>query len=70
MKAHLGTPAIDPIEAGDSRRYGGLSAGERRAGRRARLLEAGLEFYGMLGFRHTTIPQLCSSAGVTARHFY
>ena len=24
----------------------------------------------MLGFRHTTIPQLCSSAGVTARHFY
>jgi AcrR family transcriptional regulator len=34
------------------------------------LLEAGLEFYGTIGFRHTTIPQLCSSAGVTARHFY
>ena len=55
---------------GDSRRYAGLSATERRAGRRARLLEAGLEYYGTLGFRRTTIPQLCSSAGVTARHFY
>ncbi len=60
---------IVPAEP-ESRRYAGLSATERRAGRRARLLEAGLEFYGTLGFRHTTIPQLCSSAGVTARHFY
>jgi AcrR family transcriptional regulator len=71
MKAHLGTPvAPHPQPADDSRRYGGLSASERRAGRRARLLEAGLEYYGTIGFRHTTIPQLCSSAGVTARHFY
>lgn len=72
MKAQLGTPLTPraPLPDGDSRRYGGLSATERRAARRARLLEAGLEFYGTLGFRHTTIPQLCSSAGVTARHFY
>jgi len=73
MKAHLGVPrsALRAVESpGDSRRYAGLSATERRAGRRARLLEAGLEFYGTIGFRHTTIPQLCSSAGVTARHFY
>jgi AcrR family transcriptional regulator len=73
MKAHLGVPrtALRAVEGpGDSRRYAGLSATERRAGRRARLLEAGLEFYGTIGFRHTTIPQLCSSAGVTARHFY
>jgi AcrR family transcriptional regulator len=72
MRAHFGTPAqLHSTEAlRDSRRYGGLSALERRAGRRARLLAAGLEFYGTLGFRHTTIPQLCSSAGVTARHFY
>jgi AcrR family transcriptional regulator len=72
MKAQLGNPPTpSQVERdGDSRRYGGLSATERRAGRRGRLLEAGLEFYGTLGFRHTTIPQLCSSAGVTARHFY
>jgi AcrR family transcriptional regulator len=72
MRAHLGTPAqLHRAESlRDSRRYGGLSAVERKAGRRARLLAAGLEFYGTLGFRHTTIPQLCSSAGVTARHFY
>jgi AcrR family transcriptional regulator len=71
MKSHLGVSrtALAPVD-NESRRYGGLSATERRAGRRARLLDAGLEFYGTLGFRHTTIPQLCSSAGVTARHFY
>lgn len=73
MKANLGVsrPALRSVETpGDSRRYAGLSATERRAGRRARLLEAGLEYYGTIGFRHTTIPQLCSAAGVTARHFY
>ena len=56
--------------AEESRRYAGLSALERRRGRRERLIEAGLEYYGTVGFRHTTIPQLCSFAGVTARHFY
>jgi len=72
VKAHLGLPraALRPVAGPERRRYAGLSAPERRAGRRARLLEAGLQFYGTLGFRHTTIPQLCSEAGVTARHFY
>jgi AcrR family transcriptional regulator len=64
------SPTDERAMNAQSRRYGGLSASERRAGRRARLLEAGLEFYGTVGFRHTTIPQLCSCAGVTARHFY
>jgi AcrR family transcriptional regulator len=52
------------------RTYGGLSAPERRAERRDRLLEAGLELFGTIGFAKTTIPMLCSAAGVTARHFY
>ncbi len=50
--------------------YAGRSAGERRAERRARLLDAALELFGTAGFRRTTIPMLCSASGVTARHFY
>jgi AcrR family transcriptional regulator len=52
------------------RRYGGLSAAERRAARRLRLLNAALELFGTAGFQKTTIPQLCSRAGVTTAHFY
>ncbi len=52
------------------RRYGGLSAAERRAARRARLTNAALELFGTAGFQKTTIPQLCSRAGVTTAHFY
>ncbi len=52
------------------RRYGGLSAAERRAVRRERLMKAGLELFGTAGFHRTTIPQLCSGAGVTTAHFY
>ena len=50
--------------------YAGLSAPERRAERRDRLLEAGLQLFGTAGFQKTTIPMLCSASGVTARHFY
>lgn len=55
---------------GAGRVYGGLSAPARRAERRGRLLDAGLELFGTVGFRKTTIPMLCSASGVTARHFY
>ncbi len=50
--------------------YAGLSAPQRRAERRERLLDAGLELFGTVGFAKTTIPMLCSASGVTARHFY
>ena len=52
------------------RLYGGLSAPERRAERRERLMEAALELFGTAGFLKTTITMLCSASGVTARHFY
>jgi AcrR family transcriptional regulator len=52
------------------RPYGGRSVAERRASRRERLLAAGLELFGTLGFAKTTIPMLCNASGVTARHFY
>jgi AcrR family transcriptional regulator len=52
------------------RLYRGRSSTERRADRRARLLAVALELFGTRGFSKTTIPLICSGAGVTARHFY
>ena len=54
----------------DGRRYGGRLLHERRADRRARLVAAGLERFGIDGFHGTTIPMLCSAAGVAVRYFY
>ena len=53
-----------------TRRYGGLLDHERRAERRARLLDTGLELFGTIGYGRTTIPLLCSRARIAARHFY
>ena len=58
------------LDISTGRRYGGLLEHERRAERRARLMRAGFELFGSAGFGGTTIPQLCGSAGVAARHFY
>ncbi|HZO92320.1 MAG TPA: TetR/AcrR family transcriptional regulator [Candidatus Baltobacteraceae bacterium] len=52
------------------RLYRGRSSTERRAERRGRLLAVGLDLFGTRGFAKTTIPMICSTAGVTARHFY
>ena len=50
--------------------YGGVSAQERVASRRERLLAAGLELFGTRGFLRTTIDQVCAEAGLTKRYFY
>jgi AcrR family transcriptional regulator len=52
------------------RTYGGRSAVERRAERRARLLDAGLELFGTEGYAASSIEKLCNSAGVSTRNFY
>jgi AcrR family transcriptional regulator len=52
------------------RRYRGRLPEERRAERRRRLLDAGLELFGTVGYHGTSIERLCARAGVTARHFY
>jgi AcrR family transcriptional regulator len=49
--------------------YGGLTVLERRAVRRQRLLDTGLELFAR-GYALATIEGICASAGVTARHFY
>jgi AcrR family transcriptional regulator len=53
-----------------TRRYAGQAAEERRAERRRRLLDAGLELFGTRGYAATTIEALYSDARLAPRHFY
>jgi AcrR family transcriptional regulator len=53
-----------------SRPYGGVSAAERLAGRRQKLLDAGLELFGTRGIAATGIGDICEQAGLTKRYFY
>jgi AcrR family transcriptional regulator len=59
-----------PHEAPVARAYGGVGAEERRAQRRQRFIEAGIEVFGTLGLRQSTIRDLCSTARLTDRYFY
>jgi AcrR family transcriptional regulator len=52
------------------RRYRGITASERRAQRRERLLEAGLELFGTLGYAGTSIRSVSSAASLNSRYFY
>ena len=56
--------------AAAGRTYGGISASERVAARRAKLLDAGLELFGTRGFAASGVKDLCREAGVTDRYFY
>jgi AcrR family transcriptional regulator len=53
-----------------TRPYRGVSAEQRRADRRERLLEAGLDLLGGEGFGATTVRGVCARAGLTERYFY
>jgi AcrR family transcriptional regulator len=53
-----------------TRAYRGVSAEARRAARRERLIEAGLERFGTLGYHRTTVRDLCAEARLTERYFY
>jgi len=57
-----------PMPAGQ--RYGGRTADERRAERRERLLDAGLELFGTQGYANTSIEALCSATRLNPRYFY
>ncbi|GGS71025.1 TetR family transcriptional regulator [Planobispora rosea] len=52
-------------------RYGGRSASERQAERRARFLRAGLDLFGAEpGYRATRIADVCRAAELSTRQFY
>lgn len=58
----------DTLSSG--RRYRGVAVEERRAERRQRLLEAGLQLFGEVGYHAATVRALCLQAGLTERYFY
>lgn len=47
-----------------------MSAAERAAGRRRRLLDATLEVWGRDGGPRVTMTRVCREAGLTERYFY
>lgn len=53
-----------------ARSYGGVTATERVATRRARLVDAAVELYGTHGYAATGIKDICRVAGLTDRYFY
>lgn len=61
---------MPPREQPATRVYGGRTAADRRAERRQRLLDAGLELFGTEGYAATSIEKLCAAAGVSTRNFY
>jgi AcrR family transcriptional regulator len=52
------------------RPYRGVSADDRRAERRARLVDACLDVLGAEGVAGTTMKAICARAGLTERYFY
>ena len=52
------------------RTFGGKTAGERRAERRAQLILAAVKVYGERGYRNATVKAVCDAAGLTERYFY
>lgn len=64
MRSSTSTPT-PPV-----RDYRGVSAGQRVADRRERLLAAGLEAFGTRGFAATGVKDICRTAGLTDRYFY
>lgn len=57
-------------EAPTGRRYGGRTAQERTAERRAQLVAAGVELFGTIGFAGTSIRGVLRESGLAERYFY
>jgi AcrR family transcriptional regulator len=53
-----------------TRPYRGVSAEDRKAERRTRLIAAGLELLGTVGWEQTTMTAVCARAKLTERYFY
>ncbi|MEB3370033.1 TetR/AcrR family transcriptional regulator [Saccharopolyspora mangrovi] len=52
------------------RRYRGRDAAQRRQERRTRLVQAGLDLFGTVGYASVSVKQVCSHAELTERYFY
>ncbi len=58
---------IGPVS---ERSWAGTTLEDRRADRRARLLDVGLELVGTSGSAAVTVRSVCRAAGLTNRYFY
>jgi AcrR family transcriptional regulator len=56
---------VDP-----SRTYRGITPAERQAERRERLMEAGLELFGTVGYANTSVRAISAAATLNSRYFY
>jgi AcrR family transcriptional regulator len=54
----------------EDRVYAGRSSAERRAERRERLIQSGLELFGTIGYDGSSIERICAQAAVSTRYFY
>lgn len=52
------------------RRYGGVLPEERQRQRRVKLIEGGIDVFGVKGFHAATVREVCLSAQLTERYFY
>lgn len=59
-----------PVNPAPGRLYGGESAEERLARQRQQFMDAGLELFGTIGYRATTVRLLCKQSGLIDRYFY
>jgi AcrR family transcriptional regulator len=53
-----------------SRTYRGITPAERQAERKQRLLDAGLELFGTVGYRQTSVRAVSAAAALNSRYFY
>ena len=56
--------------AAPTRPYAGVSASDRIAARRNRLVDAATELFGTRGYAGTGVKDICREAGLTDRYFY
>jgi AcrR family transcriptional regulator len=53
-----------------ARTYRGITPAERQAERKQRLLDAGLELFGTVGYANTSVRAVSSAASLNSRYFY
>jgi AcrR family transcriptional regulator len=53
-----------------ARTYRGITPSQRQAERRERLMEAGLELFGTVGYARTSIRAVSAAASLNSRYFY
>ena len=58
-----------PTKVNKERQFKGLSLTERKHARREKLIEAGIETYGIQGFFSVTVKDVCNEAKLTERYF-